>query len=78
MPIGKIFEHNRIQAVSLPAGTHFPDYVKKVHVRISGPDRILTPAGQTWDGFFLASDGVTDDFMPERSSQEELRRRSSL
>ena len=78
MPIGKIFEHNRIQAVSLPEGTHFPDNVKKVHVRINGPDRILTPAGNTWDGFFLGNNRVTDDFMRERASQEELKRRSRL
>ena len=78
MPIGKIFEHNRIQAVSLPEGAHFPDNVKKVHVRINGPDRILTPVGNTWDGFFLGNYRVTDDFMRERASQEELKRRSRL
>ena len=78
MHIGRIFEYNCIQAVSLPEGTHFPDYVKKVHVRMNGPDRILTPSGQAWDGFFLGSGRVTDDFMPERSSQEELKRRSGV
>jgi antitoxin VapB len=78
MPIGKVFEHNCIQAVSLPKSTHFPDNVKKVHVRINGSDRILTPAGQAWDSFFLGSTRVTDDFMPEHSSQEELERRSGL
>ena len=78
MHIGRIFEYNCIQAVSLPEGTHFPDNVKKVHVRMNGPDRILTPAGQAWDGFFLGSNRVTDDFMAERSSQEELKRRSGV
>ena len=78
MPIGKIFEHNRIQSVSLPEGAQFPDNVRKVHVRVSGPDRILSPASQTWDSFFLGSKRVTDDFMAERASQEELKRRSGL
>ena len=73
MPTGFLFQHNGTQAVSLPPETQFPHSVKKVHVRINGPDRIISPAGQTWDSFFLADNRVSDDFMAERSSQDKLK-----
>lgn len=77
MEIGSVFENNRTQAVRLPAGTRFPSNVKKVHVRVLGDTRIITPVKKTWDDFFLASDeGVTDDFMTERASQDQSERES--
>ncbi len=74
MALGSVFENNRTQAVRLPVGTRFPDGVKKVMVRVVGIERILSPASNTWDSFFLAKDGVSDDFMTERASQDQSER----
>lgn len=71
MPMGSVFENNRTQAVRLPAETRFPKSVKRVHVRVSGPDRILSPAHRVWDSFFHSSEGVSDDFMAERPEQDQ-------
>jgi antitoxin VapB len=71
---GSIFENNRTQAVRLPAETRFPPEVRKVEVRVRGVERILAPVGNTWDSFFLTTDGVSDDFMPERASQQQSER----
>ena len=68
--------NNRTQAVRLPVGSRFPENVKKVVVRVIGKDRILSPVENTWDSFFLSDDGVSDDFMTERASQEESERES--
>lgn len=75
MNIGSVFENNRTQAVRLPADTRFPKTVKKVSVRVVGNIRILEPVHNSWDSFFYpADDGVTDDFMTERASQEQPER----
>jgi len=74
MSMGSVFENNRTQAVRLPADTRFPAGVKKVAVRVVGVDRILSPAGQVWDTFFLSQERVSDDFMAERASQEQVER----
>lgn len=71
MPMGSVFENNRTQAVRLPAETRFPKSVKRVHVRVKGPDRILSPADQVWDSFFRSMEGVSDDFMAERPGQDQ-------
>lgn len=71
---GTVFENNRTQAVRLPAETRFPKSVKRVHVRVRGTERILTPTDQTWDSFFLGDATVSDDFMPERASQSQPER----
>jgi antitoxin VapB len=76
MKVGTVFENNRTQAVRLPVDSRFPDGVKKVVVRIVGKDRVLSPVENTWDSFFLSDDGVTDDFMQERASQEQADRES--
>ena len=76
MPMGSVFEHNRTQAVRLPAETRFPRRVKRVHIRVKGPDRILSPADQVWDSFFRSTEGVSDDFMAERPGQEQQDRES--
>ena len=76
MPLGSVFVNNRTQAVRLPADTRFPDGVKKVLVRVVGGDRILSPQSNTWDSFFLSDDGVSDDFMETRPSQEQTERES--
>jgi antitoxin VapB len=74
MDTGTVFQNNRTQAVRLPAGSRFPENVKKVVVRTIGKDRVLSPVEHTWDSFFLSKDGVTDDFMQERASQEQTER----
>ena len=76
MDLGTVFVNNRTQAVRLPVDSRFPDGVKKVVVRIVGKDRVLSPVENTWDSFFLSEDGVTDDFMRERASQEQSERES--
>ncbi len=76
MAIGSVFENNRTQAVRLPVGTRFPEGVKKVVVRVVGQDRVLSPASNTWDSFFLSEEGVSDDFMEERASQDQAERES--
>ena len=74
MPTGSVFVNNRTQAVRLPAETRFPDDVKQVHVRVVGKDRVLSPVDNTWDSFFEAEEGASDDFMTERASQEQSER----
>jgi antitoxin VapB len=76
MDVGTVFVNNRTQAVRLPVDSRFPENVKKVVVRIIGKDRVLSPVDNTWDSFFLSDDGVTDDFMQERASQEQPERES--
>jgi|TARA_B100000959_G_C14510263_1_gene431047 antitoxin VapB len=71
---GSVFVNNRTQAVRPPAGTRFPDGVKKVTVRVLGKDRVLSPVDNTWDSFFLSGDRVSDDFMHERATQEQPER----
>lgn len=76
MSTGSVFVNNRTQAVRLPADTRFPDEVKQVNVRILGKDRVLSPVDSTWDSFFLSEEHVSDDFMEERASQEQVERES--
>ena len=74
MTISSIFTNNRSQAVRIPAELRIPDGVKKVDVRAKGNERIISPAGQTWDSFFVNGPEVTDDFMEERASQNQADR----
>lgn len=77
MNTGTVFETNRTQAVRLPAATRFSKEIKKVIVRVVGKSRILEPLHQDWDSFFHSEDeGVTEDFMTERSSQFQSERES--
>ena len=71
MSTGSVFETNRTQAVRLPTDSRFPEGVKKVVVRVVGKERILCPVENTWDSFFLAEQGVSEDFLPERASQDQ-------
>lgn len=76
MSTSTVFYNNKSQAVRLPADTRFPDIVKRVTVRVVGNERIISPAENTWDSFFLASEGVSDDFMPERQDLPQQERES--
>ena len=74
MSMGTVFVNNRTQAVRLPLDVRFPEGVHKVDIRVKGQERIITPVGQTWDSFFLAGPQVSDDFLPERASQQQPER----
>lgn len=74
--VTKLFLSNRSQAVRIPAHLRLPDSVKAVEVRACGQERIISPVGQRWDSFFHDSPAVPDDFMVERSSQEQPERES--
>ena len=74
MSTGSVFVNNRTQAVRLPADSRFPEEVKKVSVRVVGKDRVLSPVQNSWDSFFLTKERVTEDFLPERASQEQSER----
>ena len=74
MTITTVFINNRTQAVRLPIDQRLPDGVRKVEVRTKGNERIISPVGQTWDSFFLNGPPVSDDFMPERASQDQIDR----
>ena len=63
--IAKVFTHNRIQAVYLPADARFPAGAKHVTPRIRGRERIITPIENTWDHFFFNGPEVTADFFKE-------------
>ncbi len=74
MATSTVFVTNRTQAVRLPAGTRFPDEVKRVEVRVVGNERVISPADSAWDSFFEAADLGTDDFMVERAGQGQAAR----
>jgi len=74
MSIGTVFINNRTQAVRLPLDVRLPEGVHKVEVRARGNERIIAPVGQSWDSFFLGSPTVSDDFLPERASQQQPER----
>lgn len=71
MATSTVFNNNRTQAVRLPSEMRFPETIKKVDVRVVGQERIIAPAGSTWDSFFLGDKTVSDDFMVERASQHQ-------
>lgn len=71
MAISTVFTNNRSQAVRLPVDLRLPEGVHKVEVRAKGNERIIAPVGQSWDSFFLGGPAVSEDFMPERASQQQ-------
>jgi len=74
MTASTVFNNNRTQAVRLPADSRFPGNIKKVFVRVVGQERIISPAENVWDSFFLNKDSVSDDFLNERATQEQPER----
>jgi len=71
MSASTVFTNNRTQAVRLPAELRFPDHIRKVDVRVVGNERIIAPADQAWDSFFLAAKLPSEVFMAERASQQQ-------
>ena len=76
MSIGTVFVNNRTQAVRIPMDMRLPEGVQKVEIRARGNERIIAPIGQSWDSFFLDGPKVSDDFLPERASQQQPERES--
>lgn len=76
MSIGTVFINNRTQAVRLPLDVRLPEGVHKVQVRARGSERIIAPLDQSWDSFFRDAPVVSDDFLPERASQDQTERES--
>ncbi|MDO9072100.1 MAG: type II toxin-antitoxin system VapB family antitoxin [Rubrivivax sp.] len=75
MSTSAVFTNNRSQAVRLPADARLPPHVKRVEVRVRGAERIISPAGHTWDSFFAAdAPRVSDDFLPQRATQDQIPR----
>ena len=74
MSSSTVFTIKRSQAVHLPADLRFPDHVTKVHVRMVGADRVISPINQSWDSFFhpeQANAQVTDDFLADWTAQSQ-------
>ena len=74
MSISTVFTNNRSQAVRIPSDMRLPEGVKKVVVRARGVERVIAPAGQSWDSFFLNGPEVSGDFLPERALQAQSER----
>jgi len=74
MSIGTVFVNNRTQAVRIPLDVRLPEGIQKVEIRAKGKERILAPLGQSWDSFFLGGPKVSEDFLPERASQQQPER----
>ncbi len=74
MAIGTVFVNNRTQAVRLPLDVRLPEGVHKVDIRVNGRERIIAPLGQRWDSFFINGSITSDDFLPERASQQQVER----
>ena len=75
MRTSTVFTNNRSQAVRLPADARLPPHVKRVEVRVRGAERIITPAGHTWDSFFAPdAPRASDDFLTQRATQVQSQR----
>ena len=61
----KISIDSQEQTFRLPSELHFPATVTNITIRAMGNERILAPAENTWDSFFLNAELVSDDFMSE-------------
>lgn len=71
MSTSTVFTNNRTQAVRLSAELRFPHNIRKVDVRAIGYERIIAPADQVWDSFFLGAKLSSEDFMAKRANQEQ-------
>ncbi len=70
--LSTVFTNNRSQAVRLPADARLPPHVKRVEVRVRGAERIISPAGHSWDSFFAAdAPRAGDDFLPQRATRHQ-------
>ena len=70
MDQGSVIHGNHDQTIRLPKAVAFPTSVTTVEVVAFGRARIITPVGESWDGWFDGV-GVTTDFMVEREQSAE-------
>ena len=56
------------QTIHLPYSARFDEHITHVNVRIVGNERIISPANQVWDSFFLSGNTASADFMAERET----------
>lgn len=66
----KLFKSNKSQAVRLPKEVAFSESIKDVEIIAIGNRRIISPPGQSWDGWFDGP-GVSSDFMETRNQPED-------
>lgn len=69
----KIFKSNQSQAVRLPKAVAMPEGVKEVDVVAVGNQRIISPAGTSWDAWF-DGESVSGDFAEAREQSESQER----
>lgn len=75
MPRPTVFTSSRIQAVRLPNAVASPgDVSESGHVKVAH-DRLISPAGRSWDEFFDGP-GASDDFMRSREQPAAVERES--
>ena len=70
----EILFNNKSQAVRLPKAVELPESVREVDIVSIGSERIITPAGESWDEWFNGP-GVSDDFMSAREQPGDAQRR---
>jgi len=73
MSEGTVFMNNRTQAVRPPAGMRVGEKVKKNEGGQQGNERIISPAGQSWDSFFAKpkEQWLSEDFSVEQEPPQE-------
>jgi antitoxin VapB len=76
MTITTVFTINGSQAVRVPDSVRFPERVKLVEVRAYGAERIFSPLGKTWDGFFLLGETEPAALLDARAQQTQAARES--
>ena len=69
-----VFKTNRTQAVRLPKALALPANVREVDIIKVGHNRVISPAGKSWDAFFDGA-GVSNDFMVKRRQPAPSRRK---
>jgi antitoxin VapB len=61
-----IVTNKRGQVLRLPKAVAFPEDVRRVEIIKLGRSRLVVPAGERWDDFFLDGPQVSEDFLADR------------
>ena len=72
MPLTKLFQSNRSQAVRLPKAVEFPPGIRDVVVRRVGRTRVIAPANAQWDDFFDMPGVDVDERSQPAAAEREL------
>jgi antitoxin VapB len=59
----------RGQVLRLPKAVAFPDDVRRVEILKLGRSRLIVPAGERWDDFFLNGPHATEDFFSDQPDE---------